>query len=95
MVFGLNGLAIRAPDAKLPPNCTELRRGAFGTSPGVKKNVFFVIKIPIGIMVPITWEGTCIATALVCVSVLYMAMPLGIVARPASEYREIIGVSGI
>ena len=37
MFFGLNGLAIRAPDAKLPPNCTELRRGAFGTSPGVKK----------------------------------------------------------
>ena len=34
MVFGLNGLAIRAPDAKLPPNCTELRFGAFGTSPG-------------------------------------------------------------
>ena len=34
MGFGLNGLAIRAPDAKLPPNCTESRFGAFGTSPG-------------------------------------------------------------
>ncbi len=34
MVFGLNGLAIRAPDAKLPPNFTKSRFGAFGTSPG-------------------------------------------------------------
>ena len=42
MVFGLNGLAIRAPDAKLPPNCTKSRFGAFGTSPGPQdqKNIY-------------------------------------------------------
>ncbi len=34
MVLGLNGLAIRAPDAKLPPNYTESRFGPFGISPG-------------------------------------------------------------
>ena len=36
MVLGLNGLAIRAPDAKLPPNCTESHFGAIGTSPGAR-----------------------------------------------------------
>ena len=64
MVLGTNGLAIRAPDAKLPPNCTELRRGAFGTSPGA----FFLLIPRCGVALTgflhKLFEGVCVTAVI-------------------------------